>query len=106
MGGLFSDLPSFQQNLAVVRNSAQRAHKPLDDFSATMFCGACVLRPGARWTSPRVLQWVGPIAAVALHALWEASAVASQLPPSLAPLAERYRASMWINSICPPIGAT
>ncbi len=88
----FSDLPSFQQNLAVVRNSAQRAHKPLDDFSATMFCGACVLRPGESLTSPRVLQWVGPIAAVALHALWEASAVASQLPPSLAPLAERYRA--------------
>jgi 5,10-methylenetetrahydromethanopterin reductase len=76
-----SDLPSFQQNLATVRGSAQRAHKPVDDFSATMFCAACVLRPGEPLTSPRVLQWVGPIAAMALHALWESSAVASQLPP-------------------------
>ncbi|MGO9059679.1 MAG: LLM class flavin-dependent oxidoreductase, partial [Candidatus Binataceae bacterium] len=87
----FSDLASFQQNLATVRSSAQRAHKPLDDFSATMFCAACVLQPGESLTSARVLQWVGPIAAVALHALWETSAVASQLPPTLAPLAERYR---------------
>jgi 5,10-methylenetetrahydromethanopterin reductase len=86
-----SDLPSFQQNLATVRGSAQRAHKPVDDFSATMFCAACVLRPGEPLTSPRVLQWVGPIAAMALHALWESSALASQLPPTLAQLAERYR---------------
>lgn len=88
----FSDLASFQQNLAVVRNAAQRAHKSMDNFSATMFFAACPLRPGEALTSPRVMQWVGPIAAVALHALWEASAVASQLPPTLAPLAERYRA--------------
>ena len=96
----FSDLPSFQQNLAVVRNSAQRAHKPLDDFSATMFCGACVLRPGESLTSPRVLQWVGPIAAVALHALWEASAVASQLPRLWRRSPSAIAPSMWINSIC------
>jgi 5,10-methylenetetrahydromethanopterin reductase len=88
---LSSDLPSFQQNLATVRGSAQRAHKPVDNLSATMFCAACVLRPGEPLTSPRVLQWVGPIAAMALHRLWESSALASQLPPTLAPLAERYR---------------
>ena len=87
----FSDLFSFQQNLATVRSAAQRFHKPLDNFSATMFCAACVLQPGESLTSPRVLKWVGPVAAVALHALWESSAVASQLPPTLAPLAERYR---------------
>jgi len=87
----FCDPQSFEQNLEVVRSAARRADNPLATFSATMFCAACVLRPGESSTSPRVLQWVGPIAAVALHALWEASAVASQLPPTLAPLAQRYR---------------
>jgi hypothetical protein len=44
---------------------------------------------------------VGPIAAVALHALWESSAVASQLPPTLAPLAERYRTE-YVDKLEPP----
>jgi alkanesulfonate monooxygenase SsuD/methylene tetrahydromethanopterin reductase-like flavin-dependent oxidoreductase (luciferase family) len=43
-----SDLPSFQQNLPTVRGSAQRAHKPVDNFSATMFCAAACCGPASR----------------------------------------------------------
>jgi hypothetical protein len=82
---------SFAQNLETVRASAKRAGRPLDHFSIIMFAGVCVLKPGETLTSPRVLDQVGPIAAVALHALWESSAVASGLPPSLRSVAERYR---------------
>jgi 5,10-methylenetetrahydromethanopterin reductase len=87
----FCDPQSFRQNLATVCASAERAGRPTDNFRATMFAVACALRPGESSTSARVLQRVGPVAIVALHALWEASAVAAQLPPSLAPLCERYR---------------
>ena len=86
----FCDPRSFAQNLQTVRASAARAGRPSDNFPAAMFAVACVLRPGESSTSARVLQWVGPVAIVALHALWEASAVAAQLPPSLRPLCESY----------------
>jgi 5,10-methylenetetrahydromethanopterin reductase len=41
--------------------------------------------------SPRVLERIGPFAVVFLHALWEASAVATGLPAPLLRLWERYR---------------
>ncbi len=81
----------FRRDLEAVRGAARRAGRPLDNFSVIMFASVCVLRPGESLASPRVLEWVGPMAAVALHALWEASAVASQLPPTLRPIFERYR---------------
>jgi alkanesulfonate monooxygenase SsuD/methylene tetrahydromethanopterin reductase-like flavin-dependent oxidoreductase (luciferase family) len=87
----FCDTESFRRNFDVVRAAARGAGRPVDNFPATMFAAACVLRPGESLSSPRVMDWVGPISAVALHALWEASAVASQLPPSLRPHWERYR---------------
>jgi alkanesulfonate monooxygenase SsuD/methylene tetrahydromethanopterin reductase-like flavin-dependent oxidoreductase (luciferase family) len=86
-----SDAQGFRRNLATVRASAKRAGRPLENFSVIMFAAACVLRPGESPTSPRVLDQIGPIAAVALHALWESSAVAAGLPPSLRSVSERYR---------------
>ncbi len=86
-----SDLKSFKQNLDVVRAAAQRAGRKAQNFSATMFAAACVLKPGESLTSARVLSQMGPMAAVALHALWESSAVAAQLPSSLQSLYEKYR---------------
>ncbi len=73
----FCDTESFRRNFDVVRAAARRAGRPVDNFPATMFAAACVLRPGESLSSPRVMEWVGPISAVALHALWEASAVAA-----------------------------
>jgi 5,10-methylenetetrahydromethanopterin reductase len=86
-----SDAAGFRRNLDAVRAAAQRAGRPLDNFTATMFAAVCVLKPGESLASPRVLDQMGPIAAVALHALWETSAVAAQLPPTVRPIYERYR---------------
>jgi 5,10-methylenetetrahydromethanopterin reductase len=74
-----------------VKAAAKRAGRRSDNFTATMFAAACVLKPGESLTSARVLSQMGPVAAVALHALWETSAVAAQLPPTLRPIYERYR---------------
>jgi alkanesulfonate monooxygenase SsuD/methylene tetrahydromethanopterin reductase-like flavin-dependent oxidoreductase (luciferase family) len=86
-----SGVVAFRENLATVKAAAARAARPTDNFTATMLTSVCVLRPGEPLTSARVLEQVGPTAIVALHALWEASAVASQLPSTLGPLLERYR---------------
>jgi hypothetical protein len=55
-----------------------------------MLTTSCVLQPGESADAPRVVERVGPFALVALHALWERSAVAADLPPSLQQLYERY----------------
>jgi alkanesulfonate monooxygenase SsuD/methylene tetrahydromethanopterin reductase-like flavin-dependent oxidoreductase (luciferase family) len=86
-----SGVEEFKQNLAIVKSAAKRAGRSATDFSNAMFAAACVLKPGEQLTSPRVLEQMGPMAAVALHALWESSAVAAQLPASLRSVAERYR---------------
>jgi alkanesulfonate monooxygenase SsuD/methylene tetrahydromethanopterin reductase-like flavin-dependent oxidoreductase (luciferase family) len=86
-----SGAPAFRRNLEAVKASAARAGRPSEPFATIMFAAACVLRPGEPISSPRVLEQVGPTAAVALHALWEASAVATELPPTLKPVFERYR---------------
>jgi alkanesulfonate monooxygenase SsuD/methylene tetrahydromethanopterin reductase-like flavin-dependent oxidoreductase (luciferase family) len=86
-----SGAAAFRRNLETVKAAATRAGRSSGQFSAIMFAAVCVLRPGESMTSARVHEQVGPIAAVALHALWEASAVASELPPTLRPLFESYR---------------
>jgi 5,10-methylenetetrahydromethanopterin reductase len=86
-----SDVQAFKHNLDAVKSAAKRAGRKLQNFSAAMFAAACVLKPGESLSSARVLNQMGPMAAVALHALWESSAVASQLPSSLQSIYERYR---------------
>lgn len=86
-----SDVESFRQNFDAVKSAAQSSGREPQTIGATMFAAACVLKPGEALDSPRVLGQMGPMAAVALHALWEASAVAAQLPPSLRSLYEKYR---------------
>jgi len=85
-----SDPESFGANIGAVKSAAARAGR--SNFDVIMFAGVCVLQPGEALTSARVREQVGPLAIVALHALWEASAVAAQLPPALGAIAERYRA--------------
>jgi 5,10-methylenetetrahydromethanopterin reductase len=86
-----SGVESFKQNFAAVKAAAKRAGRNPENLSATMFAAACVLKPGESLDSARVLGQMGPMAAVALHALWEASAVAGQLPSSLREISEKYR---------------
>jgi len=62
---------------------------------ATAFAGGCVLANGEAFDSPRARAQAGPHATIALHNLVEADEFGNMgrgLPPSLAPLLERYRA--------------
>lgn len=86
-----SGVKEFKENLQVVKSAAKGAGRDPQKFSATMFAAACVLQPGEALTSSRVMSQMGPMAAVALHALWEQSAVAAQLPSSLRAISDRYR---------------
>lgn len=85
-----SDPASFKKNLAVVAKGASKAGRPITGLPTIALATGCVLRPGESPTSPRVIERVGPFAAVALHALWERSAVAADLPASLQDLYDRY----------------
>ena len=85
-----SDPQSFQKNLTVVEKGATKAGRTLQNFPNVVLSSGCVLRPGESVTSQRVINRIGPFAIVALHALWERSAVASDLPPILKDLYDRY----------------
>lgn len=85
-----SDPQSFKKNLAIVEKGAAKAGRTLQNFPNVALCTGCVLRPGESAISQRVINRVGPFAIVALHALWERSAVATDLPPMLKDLYERY----------------
>ena len=85
------DAASYKACRAVVEKGAARAGRSLADFSYIMMASPCVLRPGEPLTSPRVIDRVGPTALCGVHALWENSAVAAQLPPALGELGRRYR---------------
>jgi 5,10-methylenetetrahydromethanopterin reductase len=61
---------------------------------ATAFTGGCVLRDGEAFDSPRARAQAGPHATIALHNLVEVAEFGNMgraVPPSLAPLLERYR---------------
>ena len=76
-----SDVEGFKQKLDVVKSAAKRAGRGDEqNFSATMFAAGHQPWPGgiAR-LGPRA-EPDGSDGGVALHALWEASAVAAQLP--------------------------
>ena len=85
-----SDPASFRKNLARVEQGATKTGRALRDFPAVALSTGCVLRPGESATSPRVIARVGPFVTVALHALWEQSTVARDLPASLQQLYDRY----------------
>lgn len=85
-----SDPDSFQKNLAQVQRGADTVGRQADALPNTMLTTSCVLQPGESAVAPRVLERVGPFALVALHALWERSAVAADLPPALQQLYQRY----------------
>jgi 5,10-methylenetetrahydromethanopterin reductase len=61
---------------------------------ATAFTGGCVLAEGEAFDSPRARVHAGPHATIALHNLVEVEEFGNMgrsVPPSLAPLLERYR---------------
>ncbi|HXZ87159.1 MAG TPA: LLM class flavin-dependent oxidoreductase [Candidatus Binataceae bacterium] len=88
---VLSDPERFRQKFDSVKKGAARAGRSAADLRNAVLTSGCVLRDGESATSPRVIERMGPFAVVFLHALWEASAVASHLPPPLMSLWERYR---------------
>lgn len=91
--GLFttmSDPDSMKRNLATVAKGAAKAGRGDQKLPVIMLATGCVLRPGESVTAPRVVKRIGPFALVTLHALWEQSAVATDLPPALRDLYARY----------------
>jgi 5,10-methylenetetrahydromethanopterin reductase len=75
----------------------QAAWKAAGKDAAKLYCTAaipgCVLKDGESYDSPRVKSIVGPHAMIALHKLGEQQTgeFPRAMPPSLAPLVERYR---------------
>src|SRR5438094_6261099 len=85
-----SDLDSMKRNLATVAKGAAKAGRSGEKPPVIMLSTSCVLRPGESAMAPRVVNRIGPFAMVSLHALWERSAVATDLPPALRDLYARY----------------
>ena len=97
-----SDPQSFAKNLAVVERGAAKAGRTLQNFPNVMLSTGCVLRSGESATSQRVINRVGSFVVVALHALWEQSAVASDLPPMLKNLYAKYETEYAAKLKTPP----
>ena len=97
-----SDPENFKKNLALVEQAAIKAGRTAKPFPTIALSTGCVLRPGESITSQRVIDRVGPFAIVALHALWEQSAVANNLPGPLQTLYERYNTEYVAKLKTPP----
>jgi len=97
-----SDPESFKKNLAMIERGATKAGRTVKTFPSVVLSTGCVLRPGESPTSQRVINRVGPFAIVALHALWEQSAVANDLPGPLQVLYERYNTEYVAKLKTPP----
>ena len=81
---------TLHKNLAVVEKGAARVGRSAKDLPNVALTTACVLQPGEAATAQRVMDRVGPFALVALHALWEQSAVTANMPPAMEPLYQGF----------------
>ncbi len=81
---------TLRKNLAVVEKGAARVGRSAHDLPNVALTTACVLQPGESATAPRVMDRVGPFAIVALHALWEQSAVSANMPPAMEQLYQGF----------------
>jgi alkanesulfonate monooxygenase SsuD/methylene tetrahydromethanopterin reductase-like flavin-dependent oxidoreductase (luciferase family) len=81
-------------SMADMQAAWDSAKAPAASRVATAFTGGCVLRDGEAFDSPRARAQTGPHATIALHNLVEVEEFGNMgrgVPPSLAPLLERYR---------------
>jgi 5,10-methylenetetrahydromethanopterin reductase len=85
-----SDPESFKKNFSRVAAGAAKAGRNLKDFPTIALSTGCVLRSGEPVDSQRVIERIGPFVVVTLHALWERSTVATDLPASLREIYTRY----------------
>lgn len=65
-------LPVFAKNLDAIRTAAREAGRKIgDDFHTACLTFACVLKPGEKLTSDRVIDEVGSMVTASLHFWWE-----------------------------------
>jgi len=88
---VLSDPERFRQKFDSVKKGAARAGRSTENLPIAVLTSGCVLRDGESFTSPRVVERMGPFALVFLHALWEASAITANLQGPLGKLWDRYR---------------
>ena len=82
---------AFAASLKAVKQAAAAAGRPDMKWETPLLTTGCVLQPGETIRSQRVVDRVGPVAIVALHALWEASAVIRDAEGPLHETGRRYR---------------
>jgi 5,10-methylenetetrahydromethanopterin reductase len=82
---------AFAESLKAVKQAAAAAGRPDKKWETPLLTTGCVLRAGETIRSQRVVDRVGPFAIVALHALWEASAVIRDAEGPLNEIGRRYR---------------
>lgn len=87
-------VPILEQNLALVREGAERAQRTLpDDYLAATITVAIPLEPGEAVNSERVIDEAGPWAAAALHFVYEVYEQTKDeavVPPAFAGVFEAY----------------
>jgi alkanesulfonate monooxygenase SsuD/methylene tetrahydromethanopterin reductase-like flavin-dependent oxidoreductase (luciferase family) len=86
----------FTNNLARVRAGAESAGREFDDaFHTAALTFSCVLKPGEKLTSDRVIDQVGSMASASLHFWWElyrASGSDAFIRPEVRDVWDRYLA--------------
>lgn len=80
----------FAASLAAVRDAAHSAGRELADPYTMWSNTICVLAPGERPTSPRVLERVGAYAMMPFHSWADDPRIAAHLPPAVADRLELY----------------
>jgi alkanesulfonate monooxygenase SsuD/methylene tetrahydromethanopterin reductase-like flavin-dependent oxidoreductase (luciferase family) len=83
-------LAVFSDSLAAVRASARAASRSVDEYSLWSNT-LCILGPGERPTSPRVLRRVGAYAMMPFHSWADDPRIAEHLPPAVAERLELYQ---------------
>jgi alkanesulfonate monooxygenase SsuD/methylene tetrahydromethanopterin reductase-like flavin-dependent oxidoreductase (luciferase family) len=83
-GIMFNAREVFRASLATVREAARQAGRSFEDKPVMWSAGVCVLQPGERPTSARVLARVGPYAMMPFHSYADNPAIADRLPAVLA----------------------
>jgi len=81
----------FARSLATVKAAAEEAGRSLDDAYVMWSNTLCVLEPGERPTSPRVLERVGAYAMMPFHSYADKPETGELLPPPIQERLEIYR---------------
>src|SRR5262245_17737757 len=87
-----TSLAGWQDTWSRVRRGAERVGKDPATLYTTLLTTACLLRPGEMYDSPRVKAEAGPVAMLAMHALYERVQNPATSPEAIRPIFAEYAA--------------